>query len=238
MQAPAKYPGHPDFKAPPPAELDVEVPSTSLTAHGASLLLARLAHGSQESRCQLCFMAKPHPLQCCALSLQSMNHARRGPAGIEALAVVLQIGQILFHGRVSKSNRMLPFTTQIIEVVTAHYPPNLPSPGATVAAVVEEATSPRLAAPVADPNTGHTQVDSNDVQLAQQTAFPGLQVSSHMRNSFPMSQLVFVTAQGSNSCVLGIVGHLCHYCLLLGHLCATATEGVPFQAAASPCLLQ
>ena len=25
MHAPAKYPGHPDFKAPPPAELDVEV---------------------------------------------------------------------------------------------------------------------------------------------------------------------------------------------------------------------
>lgn len=27
MHPPDKYPGHPDFKAPPPAELDVEVPA-------------------------------------------------------------------------------------------------------------------------------------------------------------------------------------------------------------------
>ena len=93
------------------------------------------------------------------------------------LAVVPQVGQILFHGRISKSNRMLPFTTQIIEVMSAHYPSNLYSPGDVVAAAVEEAASPRSAAPVADPITGHAQVDSNNVQLAQQTAFPGLQVS-------------------------------------------------------------
>lgn len=72
---------------------------------------------------------------------------------------------------------MLPFTTQIIEVVSAHYPPNLPTPGDAVAAAIEEAASPRSAAPVADPATGHAQVDSNNAQLAQQTAFPGLQVS-------------------------------------------------------------
>lgn len=93
------------------------------------------------------------------------------------VAAVLQIGQILFHGRISKSNRMLPFTTQIIEVVSAHYPPNLPSPGEAVSAAVDAAASPRSAAPVADPNTGHAQLDSNNAQLAQQTAFPGLQVS-------------------------------------------------------------
>ena len=72
---------------------------------------------------------------------------------------------------------MLPFTTQIIQVVSAHYPSNLPTAGDALAATVEEAASPRSAAPVADPNTGHAQVDSNNVQLAQQTAFPGLQVS-------------------------------------------------------------
>ena len=93
------------------------------------------------------------------------------------LLLLRQVGQILFHGRISKSNRMLPFTTQIIEVVAAHYPSNLPTPGDAAAAAVEEAASPRAAAPVEDPNTGHAQVDSNNVQLAQQTAFPGLQVS-------------------------------------------------------------
>ena len=72
---------------------------------------------------------------------------------------------------------MLPFTTQIIEVVAAHYPSNLPSPADAAAAVVEEATSPRSTAPVADPETGQAQTDNANAQLAQQTAFPGLQVA-------------------------------------------------------------
>ena len=50
MQAPAKYPGHPDFRAPPPAELDVEVRPASLTAPVMALLLARL-HGMLGSSC-------------------------------------------------------------------------------------------------------------------------------------------------------------------------------------------
>lgn len=81
---------------------------------------------------------------------------------------------------------MLPFTTQIIEVVAAHYPSNLPSPGDVAAAVVEEANSPRSTAAVADPETGQAQTDGNtNAQLAQQTAFPGLQVApliSHLVN--------------------------------------------------------
>ena len=76
---------------------------------------------------------------------------------------------------------MLPFTTQIIEVVAAHYPPNLPTPGEAVSAVADEAARPTAAAPVADPDTGQAQTagDAN-TQLAQQTAFPGVQVSLDM----------------------------------------------------------
>ena len=89
----------------------------------------------------------------------------------------MQVGQILFHGRIAKSNRMLPFTTQIIEVVAAHYPPNFPTPAGTAAAVADELAHPTDAVPVADPESRQAQVaaDSNQ-QLAQQTAFPGLQV--------------------------------------------------------------
>lgn len=84
---------------------------------------------------------------------------------------------MLFHGRISKSNRMLPFTTQIIEVVAAHFPPNLPSPSDVAAAVAEDMAHPTETVPVADPESGQAQLaqDSNR-QLAQQTAFPGLQV--------------------------------------------------------------
>jgi len=89
-----------------------------------------------------------------------------------------QVGQILFHGRISKSNRMLPFTTQIIEVVSAHYPPNLPTPSEATSAVADQIARPTDAVPVRDPESGQAQTsgDTNS-QLAQQTAFPGLQVS-------------------------------------------------------------
>lgn len=89
-----------------------------------------------------------------------------------------QVGQILFHGRISKSNRMLPFTTQIIEVVAAHYPPNLPTPNEAASAVADAIARPTDAVPVRDPESGQAQRggDSNS-QVAQQTAFPGLQVS-------------------------------------------------------------
>ncbi|KAL0019515.1 hypothetical protein WJX77_001319 [Trebouxia sp. C0004] len=91
MHPPDKYPGHPDFKAPPPAELDVEV------------------------------------------------------------------GQILFHGCISKSNRMLPFTTQIIEVVSAHYPPNLPTPSEATSAIADQIARPTDTVPVRDPESGQAQ---------------------------------------------------------------------------------
>lgn len=51
MQAPTKYPGHPDFKAPPPAELDVEVRPTSLTAPAVAVLLAHLHRVPGSSCC-------------------------------------------------------------------------------------------------------------------------------------------------------------------------------------------
>ena len=74
---------------------------------------------------------------------------------------------------------MLPFTTQIIEVVAAHYPPNLPSPSDAASAVADELARPTEVVPVADRGSGQAQVavDSNQ-QLAQQTAFPGLQVGT------------------------------------------------------------
>ncbi|KAL0018632.1 hypothetical protein WJX77_009530 [Trebouxia sp. C0004] len=110
MHPPDKYPGHPDFKAPPPAELDVEV------------------------------------------------------------------GQILFHGCISKSNRMLPFTTQIIEVVSAHYPPNLPTPSEATSAIADQIARPTDTVPVRDPESGQAQTGGEtNSQLIQQTAFPGLQ---------------------------------------------------------------
>ncbi len=73
---------------------------------------------------------------------------------------------------------MLPFTTQIIEVVSAHYPPNLPTPSEATSAVADQIARPTDAVPVRDPESGQAQTggDTNS-QLAQQTAFPGLQVS-------------------------------------------------------------
>ena len=202
MQAPAKYPGHPDFKAPPPAELDVEVgPASSYGCTTAvhacpgcqaaafphdPLWGVHHVHNLSQPIDSLSFSAHLVLLSVVRLQIfQLLHHAGCCSIVKQPLVVALQVGQILFHGRISKSNRMLPFTTQIIEVVSAHYPPNLPTPGDAVAAAVEEAASPRSAAPVADPDTGHAQVDSNNAQLAQQTAFPGLQVSlSHAFTSF------------------------------------------------------
>lgn len=72
---------------------------------------------------------------------------------------------------------MLPFTTQIIEVVSAHYPPNLPAPSEATSAIADQIARPTDAVPVRDPESGQAQTsgDTNS-QLAQQTAFPGLQV--------------------------------------------------------------
>ncbi len=73
---------------------------------------------------------------------------------------------------------MLPFTTQIIEVVSAHYPPNLPTPRQATSAVADEVARPTDAVPVRDPESGEAQTGGDThSQLAQQTAFPGLQVS-------------------------------------------------------------
>lgn len=85
---------------------------------------------------------------------------------------------MLFHARFAKSNRMLPFTTQIIEVVAAHYPSNLPTPADLGEAVIDQATEPALPAPVNDPDTSQAQTGAAGAQLTQQTAFPGLQACS------------------------------------------------------------
>lgn len=85
---------------------------------------------------------------------------------------------MLFHGRIAKSNRMLPFTTQIIEVVAAHYPANVPSPAELAETVAQQAQDPTEAVPVRDPNTGQAETaHATGTQLTQQTAFPGLQAS-------------------------------------------------------------
>ena len=53
MHPPAKYPGHPDFRAPPPAELDVEASSFSISAivHD-SVAQFPLMPSASESSCQ------------------------------------------------------------------------------------------------------------------------------------------------------------------------------------------
>lgn len=77
---------------------------------------------------------------------------------------------------------MLPFTTQIIEVVAAHYPSNVPTPADLAEAVAEEAQEPTDAVLVRDPDTGQAQTApaANGAQLIQQTAFPGLQASAYV----------------------------------------------------------
>ena len=74
---------------------------------------------------------------------------------------------------------MLPFTTQIIEVVAAHYPPNIPSPSDLADSVAEQAQAPTETVPVRDPDTGQAETShaAGGAQLTQQTAFPGLQAS-------------------------------------------------------------
>lgn len=72
---------------------------------------------------------------------------------------------------------MLPFTTQIIEVVAAHYPTNVPSPADLATSVVEQAQGPTEAVPVKDPDSDQAQTAHAAAQLTQQTAFPGLQAS-------------------------------------------------------------
>ena len=74
---------------------------------------------------------------------------------------------------------MLPFTTQIIEVVAAHYPPNMPSPADLANSVAEQAQEPTEAVPVKDPDSEQAQTANAaaGAQLTQQTAFPGLQAS-------------------------------------------------------------
>lgn len=70
MQAPAKYPGHPDFKAPPPAELDVEVgPASSYGCTTACM-------PSQGAKHQLFLMTQFRPSAGCASCVQpfSANH--------------------------------------------------------------------------------------------------------------------------------------------------------------------
>lgn len=77
---------------------------------------------------------------------------------------------------------MLPFTTQIIEVVAAHYPPNVPTPADLAESVAEQAQAPTETVPVRDPNTGQAETSNaaGGPQLTQQTAFPGLQASKPM----------------------------------------------------------
>ena len=97
--------------------------------------------------------------------------------GATLICCAAQVGQILFHGRISQHNSMLPFVTQIIEVMAALYPPNLPTPGEAMTAVAQEAAQPTASVPVRDPETGQAQTSADSgTQLAQQTAFPGLQV--------------------------------------------------------------